>query len=138
MPFAGAAALPGLNFERERVPPGVLEIARFPHGPQSFGAVEKPFATSAQLRQVVPTRYRIRRSFPVPKHRRKSPGQTAPVDRGSPKSFLRKGPLVFLIFRRGGRANAIQIVSGFQTEARSLLRSDMRAEKYLSSGETRL
>jgi hypothetical protein len=62
----------------------------------------------------------------------------APVDRGSPKSFLRKGPLVFLIFRRGGRANAIQIVSGFQTEARSLLRSDMRAEKYLSSGETRL
>src|ERR1700683_981155 len=68
MPFASTVALPGLDFERERVPPGAPEIARFPHGPQSFGADEKPFATSAQLRQVVPTRYRIRRSFLGPKH----------------------------------------------------------------------
>src|SRR5271166_4976697 len=66
MPFASTGALRGLDFERERVPPSVLGIAQFPYGPQPFGAGEKPFATSAQQRQVVPVRYRIRRSFPGP------------------------------------------------------------------------
>src|SRR5580704_1231475 len=68
MPFANTGAPRRLDFGLERVPPSGLGIARFPYGPQSFGADEKPFATSAQQRQVAPTRYRIRRSFPGPKH----------------------------------------------------------------------
>src|SRR5580658_10475170 len=68
MLFASTSVLRGLDFEPELVLPGVLRIARFPCGPQSLGADEKPFATSERQRQVVPARYRIRRSFPGPKH----------------------------------------------------------------------
>src|ERR1700689_1119464 len=68
MPVASTILLRGFDFERVRIPPNVSGIARFPYGPQSFGADEEPFATSAQRRQVVLTRYRVRRSFPEPKH----------------------------------------------------------------------
>src|SRR6516162_2718972 len=68
MPFVSTGAPRGLDFERERLPPSGLKIVRFPCGPQSFGADEKPFATSAEQCEVVLTRYRMRRSFPGPKH----------------------------------------------------------------------
>src|SRR5215469_2774281 len=68
MPFASSAALLGPDFEREQVPPSVLAITQLRHGPQSSGADEKPFATLAQRRHPVPTRYTVRRSFPGLKH----------------------------------------------------------------------
>src|SRR5580692_3843445 len=68
MPFASTGALRRFGFERERIPPSVLGIARFPYGLQCLGADEEPFATSAPQRQVVPTRYRILHSLPGPRH----------------------------------------------------------------------
>src|SRR5215467_1566042 len=79
MPSASTGARRGLDFERERLQPNVLGIARFPYGPQSFRADEKPFATSAKQRQVVPTRYRVRRSFPGPKHSPQGARDRAPA-----------------------------------------------------------
>src|SRR5580700_7012566 len=68
MPFASTDALRRADFEREPVLPSMLGITRFPYGPQSLGADEEPFATSAQQHQAVPARYRIRHSFPGPRH----------------------------------------------------------------------